>query len=262
MGHIRLGKIPKSRKWKAVVALISDGAGPLDEDVGLIAARVLDAAEEGLRRAKNDSGLQYAYYLLTQVALASRESGWQHKLAGLGITIDDDSTIADLTSEIQSAIDDRVFKHGRPSDVSEMALQAVGEALLSLATSRSITLFGSSGEALKSAVRELSTKSGFSRLGQAFFGRFMARFLNFSLSRVTAAEVGGDRLRTVEDLSRFNDALRTHCEQSAAIVSDFCGQWYSTTEFKRGIDTRNTGSFVAVAVQKLRDELAQHRKEQ
>ena len=35
MSQVRLGKITKSRKWKAVVALISDGEGPLDDDVAL-----------------------------------------------------------------------------------------------------------------------------------------------------------------------------------------------------------------------------------
>ena len=83
----------------------------------------------------------------------------------------------------------------------------------------------------------------------------MTRFLNFYLSRVTAGQLGG-----AENLSRFNEALATHCNQSARIVRDFCGEWYSKTEFQQGIDLENSSRFLAVALQKLKAELGQQRE--
>lgn len=52
MGHIRLGTLPKTRKWEHVVGLIAGGA-----DVERIAAASADAAEHGLERASQDQGL-------------------------------------------------------------------------------------------------------------------------------------------------------------------------------------------------------------
>src|SRR6202008_1785632 len=103
-------------------------------------------------------------------------------------------------------------------------------------------------DALQDAVRKLSTKAGFARLGQRFFGYFMSRFLNFYLTRVTAGQVGNPGLENVGHLSHFNEALDLHCNQSARIVHDFCGEWYSRTEFKHGIDLANTSGFMAVAL--------------
>lgn len=43
MGHQRLGSIPKSGKWDAVVAHLVDGSGVACEDIGEIAALTVDA---------------------------------------------------------------------------------------------------------------------------------------------------------------------------------------------------------------------------
>lgn len=265
MGHTRLGKIPTSKKWKVVVRLLAGGEGGgggtlLAEDIETIAQQTLTAAEAGLLKAIDDPGLRYTFYLLTQLVLASREEDWQSRLEPFGIRLSEDATLLDLTIEIQSAIDDYLFTHARSTDFSEIAQQAAGEALTELSSSVQASLFGSSRDDLQRAVREVSTKNGFARLGQTFFARFMGRFLNFYLSRITAAQMGGARLHQLGDLSAFNEALKTHCEQSARIVRDFCGEWYSKTEFQQGINLENTSGFMAVALKKLQAELERQRE--
>jgi hypothetical protein len=162
---------------------------------------------------------------------------------------------------MQEAVDQHVSERHAGSDISEMAQQAAGEALAILAGPRAVGLFGTSSADVQNAIRSLSTKKGFGELGQRFFGRFVARFLNFYLSRITAATLGGPRLRQVGDLTQFNEALKAHCDQSARIVRDFCGEWYSKTEYQEGIDNENSSRFLAVAIQKLRNELQQQKAE-
>jgi len=50
-------------------------------------------------------------------------------------------------------------------------------------------------------------------------------------------------------------------EESARIVRDFCGEWYSKTEYEQGINLDNSSRFLAVAVRKLRSELEQQGSE-
>jgi hypothetical protein len=259
---VRLGAIPTTRKWKAVVALLSgDGDGnsadgTQDADQwAQIASETLAAAQAGLEKYLGDPGLSYTFYLLTQVALSARQHDWQGGLAPLGIQLAVDSSLFDLTAELHHAVDEYLAKREGTSDASEMAQQAAGEAITFLAGPRAVTLFGSGRDELQAAIRDLSTRDGFARLGQEFFGRFMARFLNFYLSRVTSAQLGGNVLRQLGDVSQFNQMLEVHCLQSARIVRDFCGEWYSKTEFQQGINPANTSGFIAVAIRKLRDEL-------
>jgi len=268
MGHQRLGTIPTSRKWSAVVAEVAGGTPGAEGSLPLttvdaivdVAQRALEAAEEGLRQAIDDKGLRYTFYLLTQIVLAARETDWRQELGILGITLTDEASVFELTGEIQRVIDGHLDSRGGATDISEMAQVAAGEAIAGLAGPRAVTLFGTGQAELQEAIRSLSTKAGFSDLGQRFFGCFLARFLNFYLSRVTAGQVGGQRIEQVDDLSRFNEALRTHCLQSARIVHDFCGEWYSKTEFQKGIDLDNTSAFLAVALQKFQAEFKRQRE--
>ena len=266
MGHQRVGEIPKTQRWNAVVAKVTGGDGSsgsqasLRESVQDIATETLTAAEAGLDHAIADPGLRFTFYLLTQIVLSARESDWKTGLAEQGINLSPDSTLFDLTTEIQRIIDDHVRSHGRPTTIGEIAQKAAGEAITALAGPKAVTLFGSGPDELRDAVRELSTKAGFARLGQKFFGCFMTRFLNFYLSRVTAQQVGGNRFPDTLDLTRFNEALQVHCQESARIVHDFSGKWYSKTEFQKGIDQENTSGFMAVAIKKLQAELEKQRE--
>jgi hypothetical protein len=266
MGHTRLGRIPTGRKWKAVVAALAGGdedkvtVGILSEDVELVALRTLEAAKTGLERALDDEGLKYTFFVLTQLALASRETDWKKRLSHVGIEMPEETSPFALSAELHRSIDDYLRTRGYESDISELAQQAAGEALTSLTAEEARSLFGTGEKELQNAVRRLSTSRGFADLGQRFFGRFMARFLNFYLSRVTAAQVGGAKFQSIPDVTKFNDLLERHCEQTARIVRDFCGEWYSKTEYQQGIDLENTSRFMSVAVKKLQTELERQRK--
>jgi len=260
MGHTRLGNIPKSQNWTTVIQMLTPLEGEagdvsVDDNIEQIAAETLNATQESLQAAINDLGLRYTFYLLARVVLASRSDDWLVRLQSLGIHINKDDSLLEFTSEFQGAIDDYLLRHRYSSDISEIAQQAAGEALSELVTPRAFTLFGAGAEDLKLAIRDISTKNGFAKLGQKFFGTFISRYINFYVSRVTATQLGSSLIPDVGELTRFNDALQLHCEQSAKIVHDFSGEWYSKTEYKEGINLDNTARFIAVALKKLQAEL-------
>lgn len=264
MGHTRLGTIPKTKKWNAVVGTVTAGSSAslgtpvsASQNVDKIASETLEAAQGGLDTAINDLGLRYTFFLLTQIVLATRSDNWKEQLNNLGLRLSDNSNLYDFSTEIQSAIDEFLFLHNHSSDVGEMAQKAAGEAVSVLAAPKSVSMFGDGLDQVKIAIKDLSTKRGFSTLGQKFFGLFMSHFLNFYLSRVTATHINSASIQQIGEVSQFNDTLRVHCEQSARVVYDFCGEWYSKTEYQKGIDLDNTSGFVAIAVKKLRAELKQ-----
>lgn len=262
MGHSRLGSVPKTEKWNVIVKEFfsadkdhSSVDHLLSKDIERISKMTLDAVQTGLDKAINDVGLRYTFFLLTQLVLSARESNWDYQLSNFDIDLSENINLFDLTTEIHHSIDKYVTEHGHATDVSEIAQKAAGEALSMLVGPKSVTLFGSGQVVLKNAFRELSTKKGFSQLGRQFFGNFIAHYLNFYLSRITASNIGKQKLQHVGDLVNFNEALQNHCYQSARIVSDFCGEWYSKTEFQEGINYDNASRFIAVALKKLKNEL-------
>ncbi|MCI0577662.1 MAG: hypothetical protein L0331_15860, partial [Chloroflexi bacterium] len=122
MGHIKLGTIPKSKKWSVVVSEVmgEGGAGSsklLTDDVEHIASKTIEAAQGGLKQAINDAGLQYTFYLLTQIVLLAREKDWYESLPRLGIRISGHNTLFDLTAEMQAAIDDYLSSQNAQTDI-------------------------------------------------------------------------------------------------------------------------------------------------
>jgi hypothetical protein len=267
MGHTRLGWIPKSKKWASVVEMVAGGgAGPgsqdtIVDDVAIVASATLEAAEAGLAKAIDDLGLRYTFYLLTQLVLAARKDDWKDSLGKLGIKVNETSTLFDLNAQFQSAVDNYVFDNYHCTDINEIAIKSAGEALTTLSNKLQINLFGNQSDEIKNALGDVSTKKGFSELGQKFFGLFMSKYLNFYLSRITAAKTGSDKLQQIGEVTKFNEVLQRHCEQSAKIVHDFCGQWLFKTEYIEGINLENTSRFMAVAIKKIQAELKQQRAE-
>jgi len=264
MGHQRLGKIPKSKRFSQVVALISGNSGehgaagssilPNVED---IAAATLAAAEIGLNEARYDLGLCDTFYLLTQLVLAARdEENWRDRFSELGIKLGDNAGLFEFAAELQHAIQDRFDQRRAYSDVAEMARKSAVNALKSLVGKEAVSLFRTGPEDLHEAVRKLSTKSGFSDLGQAFFGNFLCQYLNFYISKETPNAVREGRLDGISGLQEFETALSRHCHQSAKIVHDFCGAWYSKTQWREGIDRQNSTKAVSFAIEKLSRELS------
>jgi len=80
MGHVRLGALPKTRKWRQVVNELRLGAG-----VDAVAASAADAAEASLNAASKDPALLHAFWLLTQIPLAARGPVFADDLRGLGL---------------------------------------------------------------------------------------------------------------------------------------------------------------------------------
>jgi hypothetical protein len=251
MGHLRLGELPRTRKWNEVVELVKSEA-----DIDTVAAAALDAAEKGLRKAADDEALNQATWLLTQLPLAARDPKYIERLAELGITVGAAPQVVELVAAFSDAIDAHVRHEGGRSDLGEMAQMAAAEALTAVLSPRSRSLFGTSPEDVRRELGALATPKQFGLLARDFFARLMRRYLGFYLSRELSNHVGGGRrFENINAHSEFDKALDLHCRQAARIVEEFSGSWFSKTDFEGGITPEKARRFGHVAFKKLRAEL-------
>jgi len=75
MGHIRLGTLSRSKKWREVVELLGSNASLED-----IAEASTHAAELDLARASSDPSFQFISRLLVELPLMARSPGFQDPL--------------------------------------------------------------------------------------------------------------------------------------------------------------------------------------
>jgi hypothetical protein len=259
MGHTRLGSIPKTYRWPELAEMFESVASTAYDLVPAAAAKTLDTVEQGLQRVPDDPGLTYTFTLLAQIAAASHSDDWERQLRDLNVRLPADASPFDLTAEMQAAIDEHLdAKPGLRTDLAEIAQAAAGEALLQALAPEAISLFDETDD-LRGAVARSATRGGFGKLARSFFAGFTTRYINFYLSRLTAKASGNSPFDSIQDISEFNRALATHAFQTARIVEDFSGHWFSKAVYRKELDLSHTRRFIAVAIRKLRKEFEQQK---
>jgi hypothetical protein len=252
MGHIRLGRLPRTVKWNQVVSLIESGASTTE-----IALAALDASRKGLQTASKDPTLIYSIWLLTQIPLAAKGKNFSEELRQRGLEVSEQPTLMEVVGAFTDAVDAYTSRQGARSDLGEMAQLAAVESLTKLAGEKTRSLFGVTPEDVQRAVGSFSTSKEFSALGRDFFSRFLGRYLTYFLSRKLSDHVGrGQRFVNIQEHSAFNQALDIYCRQAARIVEEFAGGWFSKTNYEGVIDLKKAGDFAFVALKKIRGELA------
>jgi hypothetical protein len=255
MGHQRLGKLPQSRKWRHVVELISGGA-----DVRDVAAAVSAAAERSMIDAADDPAVRAAFYLLTQIPLAARKEHFVSELRALGLRLSDRPSLVEIVSALADAVERQVRSVDGRTDFGEMVQLAAAESLNAVVGRELPRLFGTAPEDARHALAGLATVKQFSVLARDFFARLTRRHLDYYLSRELANHVGvNSRFQTIREHKQFDEALDLHCRQTARIVKEFSGEWFSKQNYEGGIDQAKAGRFVHVAFDKIRKELRMRR---
>jgi hypothetical protein len=256
MGHVRLGVLPKSRKWRQVVEELRLGAG-----VGEIAGLAAEAAETSLQAAAGDPAFLHSFWLLTQVPLAARGPAFAEDLGGLGIMVADDRGLLDVAAAISSAVDRHALEQGGRTDLGEMAQMAAVESLTAVVAPTLPSLFGPSPEEVQRAIGRLASGDHFSTLAREFFARLMQRTLDYYLSRELSKHTGaGERFRDDGARSQFDQALDRHCREASRIVEEFAGGWYGKNVYQgEGLTRDAVGRFAPIAFKKIRAELRKRR---
>src|SRR4051794_2146040 len=156
MGHVRLGQLPKSKKWQQVVALVETGAG-----VEEVAAAASEAAERALRKCAREPGFSYAFWLLTQLPLAAREKDFAGRLSKLGLKVSQHPSLFEISGALSEAVQAHARSEGSRTDFGEMAKLSAVESLTAVVGPSLPQLFGTSTGEVQSAVAKLANTSHF-----------------------------------------------------------------------------------------------------
>jgi hypothetical protein len=255
MGHKRLGSLPGTKRWREVVASLDRGVS-----VAQIAAASSAAAEGVLSRASSDPALIRAFWLLTQLPLAARESDFTQRLRELGLEVSSRPQLFEVIGAFSEAIDAHTRAVGERSDFGEMAQLAATESLSAIVGRSLPGLFGPTAEEVQQAIGRLATSKQFSDLVRDFLARLTRRHLTYYLSRELSNHVGpGGRFTSIADHSEFNADLDQHCREAALIVKDFARDWFGKSNYEGGITPEKAKAFLFVSFKKIGRELRKMR---
>lgn len=257
MGHIRLGTLPRSKKWREVVDLL-DADAPLDE----VAAAAAKASELDLARASDDPAFQLVTSLLVQMPLWARSPGFDQVLENLNFDPDSLSSVSTFLANLSGSIDRSFFELGGSSDAGELARLALLETLSSEFRNMLPSLFEPTPQEIRQALASFSSGSNFARLARAFFAKLTYKSLDYFLSRELANHTGAaKRFSNDAERTAFERALLQHTMEASRIVEEFAGGWYGKTVWKeQKLDQAAINKFTRYAFKKMRSELARRRE--
>jgi hypothetical protein len=251
MGHLRLGSLPNTVRWRRVVELLAEGS-----DAGGVAAATTAAALDGLERARGDEGITHSVWLLAQTVLAARDANFVEALARAGVRTEAEPSVLDVAAGFSDAVDRHLRNRHGATDLGEMALLAGVESITELLSSHSASLFETTASEVRTAARDLSTRAGFAELAHDFFARFARRFLTYHLGRELSNHVGGNGcFADPEEHSAFVEKLDVYCREAAGIAKRYAGDWYSKANSEGGVTQDKARRFADHVLKKLREEL-------
>jgi len=254
MGHIRVGRLPKTRKWSQVIELLNTrDSSPAD-----IAAATVKATKEFLIEKSSDPSLVFSYWLLTQITSHSRTKDFDKKLKKLGLDMTQTNNAFDFIAYLADFTRAQIrLKPDASFPISEFAQLALREVFTETIGQRCRSLFGTTLEDIRLACRNYSSADRFAKLSRLFFSKVLNRCLQFFVSKETANNIGrGRKFEDIFELSGFNIALKSYCFQSAKIIEKFAGGWYSKHVWLDKLSENDAKWFVLIAMDKLRTEVA------
>lgn len=254
MGHVRLGTLPRSKKWEQVVALIGAGS-----DASQVAAATMEVVQERLKALSDDPALVRSFWLLLQVSQASRTEGnFAVALSDAGVPVSGATpTAADLAAGLTTAVDAWVASQGSRSALGEMAEMAAAETLAEFSQPRVLGLFPDRDvQTAQDALASRSTDKEFGTLARAFFARLTEKTLAHFIARELPLHAGPDQAHAgLAGQRAFEEGLHTHCQEATRIVEKFASGWISKARFEGKLDEEHASRFVAYSLKKIRDEL-------
>ena len=256
MGHIRLGTLQRSKKWRDVIGLLDSNA-----DIESIAEAAARASDADLRRASDDHFFQSVTQLLVRLPLLARAPGFEAEMAELGLPSAALNSVTGLLSGLNEAINQQAFQQGHSSDAGELARSAFLESLSIQLRDKLPTLFEPTPQEIRKALASFAGGNEFSTLAREFFARLSYRSLDYYLSRELADHIGPDkRFGNDGDRVAFESALQQHTFEASKIVETFAGGWYGKTVWKeQSLSQDKINDFTRYAFKKMRSELGRRR---
>lgn len=254
MGHIRLGTLPTSKKWREVVELLT-GNSSLEE----IAAASSRAAEFDLKRTSDDPVFQFVAKMLVELPLMARmpvsDAARSELIKSIDVTSPD--SISALLSSVNEAIDQFTFENGRSSDIGLIAQSALIESLSSKLRDSLPSLFEPQPAEIRSAPGKFAGGQMFGDLARDFFARLTYKSLDYYLSRELANHTGhGARFASDADRVKFEQALFQHSYETSRIVKEYAGGWYGKTIWRdQNLSDTTIKKFTDYSLKKMRSEL-------
>lgn len=253
MGHERLGALPRTKKWREVVAQLAESSGSR-EDVAAIANATLQNVGTQFKKIHWDAGVIAAFQFLVALTKSASIEHTRRSSSFPEINLEESPSALRLIGELRTWVE----SHAVSEEYAAIATRASADAisLWSAQQSRQGSLFTGSVDSSE-VWRRAGNAAGFCEVSRLFFSKFTERYLNYFLEREASAS-----LATVADRDRLANQLRDHIDgvsqfafETSRITQSFAAGWFNNHARDKYPSKDESRTFLSVAFAKMREEL-------
>ena len=264
MGHLRIGGLPRTKKWRDVIAAISDVSGAGGTFTDEIAEKTLDASKQILRKLPYDESVKSCFQFLVALAVSGQASDVKEAAQSLGINIEAQPTKLQLSKSLRDWLDKQSPLQGNP-EFGNLARQATVDTLADWLnqhlTTPQLSLFAQSEDPYQ-PWRQASDGRGFCELSRTFFSNFIARYLKYFISRTASAQLQtlSARENFETAISRNVDNISQHAFETSKLVQSFSAGWFNRNAIGKMPSIAETEGFLRHSFEKIREEFRRVRE--
>lgn len=250
MGHIRLDRLPRTRRWKQVIELLEQG-----KSVEELVQATYHAAQNGLFRVPNDAGFTQTLTIIFGFIDALQSKNPLSSLRQNGFAVSEDASLFDYVGSFKARAEDAAAAVHARSDIAEIARDSFSQILLNSAGSQLQSLFGVDSSDARQALQSNLKGKALGSTMHEFFATFTHRYLNYYLGRELPYHVGpGRAFSNVDEHSEFNKAFDLHIRQTVRIADEFTPGWFGKARYEERLSHQDVSRFAHVAFKKIRSE--------
>jgi len=250
MGHERVGHLPKTQRWREIVANIVPAA-TANEQIARLTADTIEKVKDRYTNIYNDQGVKAAFQFLLALSVSHKNP---KETISFNVSLND----APSTLQIVKALGDWMRPRIESHEYATLARKAAADTIAHWTRehSKQRDLFGT--ESNPSRVwASAGSSAGFCQVTRIFFSNFTKRYLRYFLEREASAELStvAERRQFNERLVRHVDEVSQHAFEIAKITQSFAAGWYAKHAEQHLPSDKEIGGFLAVAFGKMQEEL-------
>jgi hypothetical protein len=250
VGHLRLDRLPRTRRWKEVIRLLQQGA-PVDE----LAQATYWAAYNGLSRVPADEGFTQTLTTIFKFIDALQSRNPDLALRQNGFDLKEGASFFDYIGSFKERASIAASAIHAKSDIAEIAQDSFTQVLVSTASSGMETLFGIDSGDIKTALQGNLKGKSLENIMHEFFVSFTQRYLNYYLGRELPSHVGiNESFSNIDRHSQFNQAFDLYIRQTVRITDEFAPGWFGKARYEKRLTDKDVARFAHVAFMKIRSE--------
>lgn len=259
MGHYRVGRLPRTRRWQELINAIGAFSGASKEDISDIANKTLDASSQVLNKLAHDQSIHLCVQFLITLSVSGQSDDVNKSLNQFGIKLAENPSKLQLSKALRLWLEKKHAIEFNPEYVV-LTRQATVDTITEWVNQKTHIPQGSLFPQIDLSYepwRAASDGTGFCELSRTFFSNFTTRYLNYFLSRTASSTIKtiSEREGFERGLNKSINDISKHAFETSKLVQSFSAGWFNKYAIGKIPSLSQIEGFVAHSLDKIREEL-------